>query len=723
MTTYKTGNPLGSVSPKDLLDNSENLDRAVNGAALGWKDRFDVDRLSWSGIEERARIDIGAAAAVATAQAREYVDEAQQARDDAVAAASASGEFVFAETYAEAVGTLPLPEGTVVEIGRDELQDEARTRYIVENGALHFAVNLDLLRIALGRPSGARLVGLPQSGTVEDAIQYLTPEMFPSLATAIVAASESGRALVLHSATTIRIPADCPDLHTALNKTTAVAETVPVTILIESGHAPSCGASIVGINRQNYQITSSDPVVIVDSSTMATDVFLHVQDCAGPVFSILLDMNGKGFRGIECVNGYVRVTDNHGVINCSGDGELSVGILASSTSSISAPRTRFTGSGRNIMLTTATRGDFTGVDASNAINIGAYISRGSVLHASNADFSNANQGTNSVGVYALRSWVSAPNGIKADNCRIGFYSTDGSEISASGSSAENCSFRGYYATGGTITCPSSKGSFDVTNGGIIRKDGSTGQSFKPENQTRSDGLIFDSAVTSKYLTTGAGVPVQTDNFNNLQSLGFYVNNTPSADGAPSAHLSWTLQHIPVTTTSATQLAMRTGSLQFAIRRQQAGAYSQWGFAWHTQNTTVDSNGFIKQASPIVKLFKDGIEKSDHEEIKDVEFERAGVGHYLLSNCPLLSRDGWYIETPKDRNGLPYFYLDYEENEESGTLVLKTYEPDYSDGPLRAAEPVDILNGRYISLRFMGEIEGDDNLSEEFLDSDQTTSSF
>jgi len=39
MTTYKTGNPLGSVSPKDLFDNSENLDHAVNGVALIWKDR------------------------------------------------------------------------------------------------------------------------------------------------------------------------------------------------------------------------------------------------------------------------------------------------------------------------------------------------------------------------------------------------------------------------------------------------------------------------------------------------------------------------------------------------------------------------------------------------------------------------------------------------------------------------------------------------------------
>lgn len=187
MTTYKTGNPLGSISPKDLFDNSENLDRAVNGAALSWKDRFDKSRLSWAGIEERARIDTEAAAAIATAQASEYKDEARQARDDAIAAAAASGDFVFAETYADALNKLPLPDGAIVEVGRDETHEGARVRYIVDSGLLKFAVNLDLLRIALADSSdpenGAGLVGFLQSGSgaigmplIKKARQYLHSE-------------------------------------------------------------------------------------------------------------------------------------------------------------------------------------------------------------------------------------------------------------------------------------------------------------------------------------------------------------------------------------------------------------------------------------------------------------------------------------------------------------------------------------------------------------------
>ncbi|MGO3714209.1 hypothetical protein [Alcaligenes aquatilis] len=163
MTTYKTGNPLGSVSPKDLFDNSENLDRAANGAALTWNDRFDRSRLSWAGIEDRARINIAASAAIATAEAGGYRDEAQQARDDAISAAAASGDFVFAETFADALEKLPLPDGKIIEVGLDETHEGARVRYIVDAGLLKFAVNLDLLRIALADADspdrGASLIG------------------------------------------------------------------------------------------------------------------------------------------------------------------------------------------------------------------------------------------------------------------------------------------------------------------------------------------------------------------------------------------------------------------------------------------------------------------------------------------------------------------------------------------------------------------------------------
>ena len=127
--------------------------------------------------------------------------------------------------------------------------------------------------------------------------------------------------------------------------------------------------------------------------------------------------------------------------------------------------------------------------------------------------------------------------------------------------------------------------------------------------------------------------------------------------------------------------------------------SAWWEIWHTGRTVVDGNGFIKEASPIIKLFSNSVEKTEHLEIAEVELERVGVGHYVLHNAPVLSRDGWYIETPKDRNNNIYFYLDYDENETDKTLTIKTYEPDYSSGRAEAGAPMDIIDGRFVSLRF------------------------
>src|SRR5690625_3627826 len=53
MTTYNTGNPIGSKDPRDLYDNAENLDEAVNThAAESWDDRFGVARKTWWGMEQ-----------------------------------------------------------------------------------------------------------------------------------------------------------------------------------------------------------------------------------------------------------------------------------------------------------------------------------------------------------------------------------------------------------------------------------------------------------------------------------------------------------------------------------------------------------------------------------------------------------------------------------------------------------------------------------------------
>lgn len=61
MTTYNTGNPLGSAAAKDLFDNAQNLDFAVNSITqIIWQDRFGRNRKTWFGIQKDAQEAIAA---------------------------------------------------------------------------------------------------------------------------------------------------------------------------------------------------------------------------------------------------------------------------------------------------------------------------------------------------------------------------------------------------------------------------------------------------------------------------------------------------------------------------------------------------------------------------------------------------------------------------------------------------------------------------------------
>lgn len=51
MTTYNTGNPLGSTDVKDLYDNAENFDVAINSQQPNWIDRFGRQRKTFGGME------------------------------------------------------------------------------------------------------------------------------------------------------------------------------------------------------------------------------------------------------------------------------------------------------------------------------------------------------------------------------------------------------------------------------------------------------------------------------------------------------------------------------------------------------------------------------------------------------------------------------------------------------------------------------------------------
>ena len=141
-------------------------------------------------------------------------------------------------------------------------------------------------------------------------------------------------------------------------------------------------------------------------------------------------------------------------------------------------------------------------------------------------------------------------------------------------------------------------------------------------------------------------------------------------------------------------------LGFRVKNMGPG-WSPWAYFFTSANTTVDSNGFIKAASPIVKLFSDKIDLNDEAQQQNIIFEKLGIGNYLIKGSSGFAQEGWYIETPKDANGNALFSVIYT-TLENGVISVKTYKKKFDvETALIVADltqPVDITEGRWIDLR-------------------------
>lgn len=137
-----------------------------------------------------------------------------------------------------------------------------------------------------------------------------------------------------------------------------------------------------------------------------------------------------------------------------------------------------------------------------------------------------------------------------------------------------------------------------------------------------------------------------------------------------------------------------------MRVKNNGVWSTPCIVRNTDNTTVDANGFIKSASPIVKLFSDCIE-TNNEVPEIVTFEKLGIGDYLIKNTNGFSAGGWYIELPQDANGNKLFAVLYKQLE-SGDISVKTYQkkfdPETASIVADTSKPIDIKEGRWIDIR-------------------------
>ena len=149
----------------------------------------------------------------------------------------------------------------------------------------------------------------------------------------------------------------------------------------------------------------------------------------------------------------------------------------------------------------------------------------------------------------------------------------------------------------------------------------------------------------------------------------------------------------------------------SFRVNYSGTWKAWVAVLTNKNTTVDSNGFIKKASPIVQVYGDGASQTN-EESEGATVTREDIGVYRISGVLGMNSDrswggnGGGVEVPKDINGQPRIWVDYEV-EATGDVMIKTYHRTFPDSPEFArniiegyenGDPIDIPGDVFVSVR-------------------------
>lgn len=159
MTTFNTGNPLGSSAPKDLFDNAENLDLAVNRQQSTWTDRFGVERQSFWGFENEFDSFM--------TQSESRVDAFLQASQESFDEFLASSGYQVIGDYAAGItltsySQLVRYEGDLYRASAELDLPYTTTGVWAEEEELFVSVGDAALRQELTTPNGAQLIGFSQ---------------------------------------------------------------------------------------------------------------------------------------------------------------------------------------------------------------------------------------------------------------------------------------------------------------------------------------------------------------------------------------------------------------------------------------------------------------------------------------------------------------------------------------------------------------------------------
>ncbi|UTJ46569.1 phage tail protein [Atlantibacter subterranea] len=246
------------------------------------------------------------------------------------------------------------------------------------------------------------------------------------------------------------------------------------------------------------------------------------------------------------------------------------------------------------------------------------------------------------------------------------------------------------------------------------------------------GLGLGTAATRDAGQTPGSVPILGDNAGLLYTsfLRLASNGTGAINGGSTNRPGLQINNGANNSASAVALFIRDGIASFLLGMDAldnalaigGGTLGNVRYRiWHEGITTVDANGFLKRASPVVKVFGDGSAELNAESA-GVEVERLDTGIYRISGVLGFNSDaGWGgvdggIELPTDKNKLPLVWVDYK-IEADGSILLKTYHRTHPTAPpfarnligqkddkgnvietVKDGDPVDIPAGRCVDLR-------------------------
>lgn len=258
---------------------------------------------------------------------------------------------------------------------------------------------------------------------------------------------------------------------------------------------------------------------------------------------------------------------------------------------------------------------------------------------------------------------------------------------------------------------------DVTNDGLVRINSRRkGKETLNHSFPSSSGTLMQVGDYGLGRTSQESIPT----YDEMIGTGFYVAN--ESGGSPiGSGLGQFLFNISDGVRRSFQLAARTSGERLVFRSTNNGVdgFFPWREVLHTGNTTKDSNGNLKAASPIVKVFADHIETN--EESEGVEMEHLGVGHYLIKGVVGFNSDGaWGINNgfviPQDHNGKNMVLIDYEVRPD-GDIEVFVFHQQNADMPERFQnkrikhldgagnpvyfenyEPCDVPESRWIDMR-------------------------